>query len=151
MINKHTTARQLQTAIDSDIVTITNIKVESKDDYSVKEITPNQFKDNLDFYLESGIFADSLDCKYGMQGDGLSVDIGNMSPYCDSCITVNLIINDGVSRENLEKVLKRVEPDEYEFVSLQNTRGANIYLMKKQVILLMIKIINVIGLIKKAS
>ena len=131
MINKHTTARQLQTAIDSDIVTITNIKVESKDDYSVKEITPNQFKDNLDFYLESGIFADSLDCKYGMQGDGLSVDIGNMSPYCDSCITVNLIINDGVSRENLEKVLKRVEPDEYEFVSLQNTRGANISLMKE--------------------
>lgn len=131
MTNKYTTARQLQKAIDSDIVTITNVKVESKDDYSVKEISPDQFKDNLDFYLESGIFADSLDCKYGMQGDSLTVDIGNMSPYCDLCITVNLIVNDGVSREDLEKVLKRVEPEEYEFLPLKDTRGANTSLMKK--------------------
>ena len=131
MINKYTTARQIQNAIDSNIVTITNVEVESKDDYSLKEITPDQFKDNLDFYMESGIFADSLDCKYGMQGNNLTVDIGNMSPYCDSCITVNLIKNDGVTREDLEKVLKKVEPDEYEFVSLKNTRDANMSLMKK--------------------
>lgn len=131
MTNKYTTARQLQKAIDSDIVTITNVEVESKDDYSVKEISPDQFKDNLDFYMESGIFANSLDCKYEMQGDGLMVDIGNMSPYCDLCITVNLIVNEGVSREDLEKVLKIEEPEEYEFLPLKNTRGANTSLMKK--------------------
>ena len=66
-----------------------------------------------------------------MQGDSLTVDIGNMSPYCDLCITVNLIVNDGVSREDLEKVLKRVEPEEYEFLPLKDTRGANTSLMKK--------------------
>lgn len=131
MTNKYTTARQLQNAIDSDIVTITNVEVESKDDYSLKEIPPDQFKDNLDFYLESGIFADSLDCKYGMQGDGLTIYIGNMSPYCDSCITVNLIVKDGVSRDDLEKILRKVETNEYEFVPLKDIRGANTSLMKK--------------------
>ena len=112
MNTKHTTARQLQKAINDKLVTIVSAKVESKDsDHETKTIPADQFKNDSDFYMESGIFADTLDFKYELQDKILTVDIGYMSCYCDKCITVNLSVNDGVSKEDLEKSIKKVEED----------------------------------------
>ena len=97
MSTKHTTASNLQKAINDNLVTIISAKSQSKDDDSEKIITKDQFKDNLDFYMESGIFADTLDFKYEINGNNLTVYIGNMSSFCDLCITVDLIVNDGVN------------------------------------------------------
>ena len=108
MTTKHTTAQNLQKAINENLVTIISAKSQSKDDHSEKIITKEQFKSDLDFYMESGVFADTLDCKYEINGNNLFVYIGNMSSYCDKCITVNLTVNDDVSKENLEKVIKRL-------------------------------------------
>lgn len=110
MTNKYTTVRQLQKVINDNLVIVRAAKVQSKDcDLEPKLFTPDQFKDDLDFYMESGIFADTLDCRYNLQGKNLTADIGNLSPYCDSCITVDLIANDGVNSEDLEKVLRKAE------------------------------------------
>ena len=108
MNTKHTTARQLQKAINDKLVTIVSAKVESKDsDHETKTIPADQFKNDLDFYLESGVFADSLDFKYTLYDTELTVYIGNLSCYCDKCITVELIVNEGVDKNDLEKVIKR--------------------------------------------
>ena len=112
MATKATTAAKLQKAINDKLVTIISAKVESKDsDHEAKIITADQFKNDLDFYMESGIFADTLDCKYELQDKTLTVDIGYMSCYCDKCITVNLSVNDGYAHEKLENVIRKVEED----------------------------------------
>lgn len=106
---KSTTAENLQKAINDNLVSIISAKSQSKDDDSEKIITKDQFKDNLDFYMESGIFADTLDFKYMIHGNNLTVDIGFMSSFCNVCITVELTVNEGVSKEDLENVIRKVE------------------------------------------
>ena len=105
---KPTSAANLLKALNNNLVSVSTVKIESKDYESVKTITADQFKRDLDFYMQSGIFADSIDFKYEVVGKNLVVHIGNMSDYCDSCISVDLTVNDGVSKD-LEKVLRKVE------------------------------------------
>lgn len=106
MTTRHTSAANLQKALNDKLVTIKSVKVESKDDHGSKTIPAEQFKSDLDFYLESGVFADSLDFKYTLYDTELTVYIGNLSCYCDKCITVELIVNDGMDKERLEKTIK---------------------------------------------
>lgn len=106
---KNTSAKNLLKAISNNMVSVKDVKVESKDNDEVKTITADQFKTDLEFYLESGVFADTLDFKYGIYGNELTVKIGYMSNFCNNCITVNLVINDGVNAADLEKVLRKVE------------------------------------------
>lgn len=106
---KNTTATNLQKALDQSLVTVVNIKVESKDDDETKTMTPEQFKNDLDFYVESSVFTDSIDFKYELIGNDLKVYIGNMSSYCNVCITVEMVVNDGVTKEDLENVIRKVD------------------------------------------
>lgn len=108
MTTRHTSAANLQKAINSNLLTIKSVKVESKDDHESHTITADQFKNDLDFYVESGIFADSIDFKYELSGNNLTVYAGNMSSYCNVCITVDLVVNDGVRKDDLENIIKKV-------------------------------------------
>ena len=109
MTTKHTTAFNLRKAINDNLVIVKNVKVTSKDDHFEKTITVEQFKDDLDFYLESGIFADSIDFKYELYNGHLNVYAGNMSCYCNVCILVELDVNEGVNEIELNNVLRKVE------------------------------------------
>lgn len=110
MSTRETTANNLQKVIDEKLVTLQNVRIESKDiEKKEKVITPDQFKENLDFHMESGIFADTLDFKYELCGSNLTVYIGNMSSYCDRCITVELLVNDDVDVKEFEKIFRKVE------------------------------------------
>lgn len=109
MATKHTSATNLQKALNENLVTVVNAKVESKDDDGTKTMTPEQFKNDLDFYVESGVFADSIDLKYELSGNELKVYIGNMSSYCKVCITVEMVVNDGVDKNDLENVIRKVD------------------------------------------
>ena len=109
MATKHTSATNLQKALNQKLVTIKSANVESKDDHEMRTITPEQFKNDLDFYVESGVFADSIDFKYELIGNDLKVYAGNMSSYCNVCITVEMIVNDGVDKNDLENVIRKVD------------------------------------------
>lgn len=109
MSTKHTTASNIQKAINSNLVTVKSVSVESKDNHETSEIPAEQFKNDLDFYIESGIFADSIDFKYEVHDNELTVYAGNMSSFCEVCITVELMANEGVDKNDLENVIKRVE------------------------------------------
>lgn len=111
MSTKHTSAANLQVAINNNLITVKSVKVESKDDHEMRTITADQFKNDLDFYIESGIFADSIDFKYVLHGNDLTVYAGNMSSFCSVCITVGLMVNDNVSKDDLEKIIRKVEID----------------------------------------
>ena len=109
MATRHTSAANLQKAINSNLLTIKCVKVELKDDHESHTITADQFKNDLDFYVESGIFADSIDFKYELSGNNLTVYAGNMSSYCNVCITVEMVVNDGAGKEDLENVIRKVD------------------------------------------
>ena len=95
MTSRHTSAANLQKALNSSLVTIKLVSVESKDSHETSEIPAEQFKNDLDLYLESGIFADSIDFKYELSGN--------------VCITVEMVINDGVDKKDLENVIRKVD------------------------------------------
>ena len=60
MSTKHTTASNLQKAINSNLVTVKSVSVKSKDNHEASEITAEQFKNDLDFYVESGVYTDQV-------------------------------------------------------------------------------------------
>lgn len=112
MNRRATTAGNLQRAINAHLVTVKTAKVESKEiDHDARTITAERFKNDLDFYMESGIFADSLDFTYELRGKDLTINAGNMSCYCEVCITVELTVNNNVNMEDLENMLRKVEED----------------------------------------
>ncbi len=59
MSTRTTNATNLQKAINQKLVTVKSVSVESKDNHEASEIAAEQFKSDLDFYVESGIFVDS--------------------------------------------------------------------------------------------
>lgn len=106
MIKYPTSARNIINAIKESMVTVISVELHYKDEDKTESITPEAFISDLEFYNESGIFADSLDFKYSKSDKGgLLVQAGNMSPYCDCSIAVSLQLNDGISMDNVETQL----------------------------------------------
>lgn len=103
---KNTTAKNIQKAIKNHLVTVVNAQTECKDTDEVEVITGDQFITDLDFYVKSGIFSDSLDFKFSVTGkEFLQVKVGYMSCYCQQCIIVILKLCDDVTMEQAEKQL----------------------------------------------
>ena len=104
---KNTTAKNIQKAIKDHLVTVVSAQTECKDTDEVNVITGDQFITDLDFYVESGIFSDSLDFKFSVAGkEFLQVKVGYMSCYCQQCITVILKLSESATMEQVEKQLK---------------------------------------------
>lgn len=97
MTYTNTTAEQLQTAIQNNMVSITAVKLISKEDFSEKHIAAEQFMEDLAFYIESGIFKDSVDFTYTFSEGNLIVRIGGKSPYSNQIIKVTLRIKEGIT------------------------------------------------------
>lgn len=109
MTYTNTTAAQLQTAIQNNMVSIIAAKLISKEDFSEQNIAAEQFTEDLEFCVESGIFKDSVDFTYTFSEGNLIVRIGGKSPYSNQIIKVTLRIKEGITRETLEKAIKKVE------------------------------------------
>lgn len=109
MTYTNTTAAQLQTAIQNNMVLITAAKLISKEDFSEQNIAVDQFMEDLAFYIESGIFKESVDFTYTFSEGKLLVSIGGKSPHCNQIIKVTLRIKEGITKEILEKAIKKVE------------------------------------------
>ncbi len=109
MTYTNTTAAQLQTAMQNNMVSVTEVKIISKEDFSEQNIAAEQFTEDLEFCVESGIFKDSVDFTYTFSEGNLIVRIGGKSPYSNQIIKVTLRIKEGITRETLEKVIKKVE------------------------------------------
>lgn len=113
MNTKNTTAQNLQKAIKNHLITVINAQAFSKDTQETKPVTPEQFMTDLDFYMESGIFADTLDFKFGItDNDTLQIKVGYMSCYCDHCIKITAKLCDSVTiDETIEQMKKAWEED----------------------------------------
>lgn len=90
------------------MVAVIEVQTEDKETDEVKEITAEQFCKDLDSYINSGIFSESLDFRYDITGPlDLTVRIGYMSLYCNNCITATLCLCDDTTMEQVKDRLSK--------------------------------------------
>lgn len=102
---RRTTTAKLQKVISDNLVTIASAVV-NYDDRGAEAIPVEKFMEDLEFYANSGIFADTIDFTFEKIGeDSIHVAIGKMSSYCYDDMDVTLQLNDGVDMETVIKQL----------------------------------------------
>ena len=104
-IMRRTTTERVQKIIADNLVSVTKA-VMNYDDRGAEAIPVEKFKEDLEFYANSGIFADTIDFTFEkVSEDKLHVAIGKMSSYCYDDIDVTLQLNDGVTMGTVTKQL----------------------------------------------
>lgn len=101
---RKTTANRLLKAITDNLVSVTGAVV-NHDEGMKEPISFEKFKEDLEFYVNSGIFADTIDFAYEIAEDKLHIAIGKESCYCYDDIDVILQLSDGVDMETVTKQL----------------------------------------------
>lgn len=95
---RRTTTAKLQKVISDNLVTVTSAVV-NYDDRGKEPISTDKFKEDLEFYVNSGIFADTLDFTFEKIAENqIHIAIGKMSSYCYDNIDVTLQLNDSVRK-----------------------------------------------------
>lgn len=102
---RKTTANRLLKAITDNLVSVTSVVV-NHDEGIKEQISDEKFKEDLEFYVNSGIFADTIDFSYEkITEDKLHIAIGKASCYCYDDIDVTLQLSDDVDMETATKLL----------------------------------------------
>lgn len=102
---RKTTANRLLKAITDNLVSVTSAVV-NHDEGMKESISFEKFKEDLEFYINSGIFADTIDFSYEkITEDKLLISIGKASCYCYDDIDVTLQLSDDVDMETVTKQL----------------------------------------------
>ena len=102
---RRTTGSRLQKAITDNLVSVTSAVV-NHDEGMKEPISVEKFTEDLEFYVNSGIFADTIDFSYEKIAENkLHIAIGKASCYCYDDIDVTLQLNDGVTIESVTKQL----------------------------------------------
>lgn len=111
-MRKRTSTKQLNSAITNNLLHIVKAKIYSKTSRKTEEITPDSFKDSLDFLCET-IFSDAIGWYYerDYKTEKYEVECGRMNPNTDLIVIAHLSVCEGTSREDIDKTLRIVEED----------------------------------------
>lgn len=102
---RRTTGNRLQKVIADNLVSVTSAVV-NYDERGKEPISVDKFKEDLEFYANAGIFADTLDFTFEkISEDQIHIAIGKMSSYCYDDMDVTLQLSDGVTMETVTKQL----------------------------------------------
>ena len=102
---RRTTGSRLQKVIADNLVSVTSAVV-NHDETGKEPISVEKFKEDLEFYANSGIFADTIDFTFEkISEDSIHIAIGKASCYCYDDIDVTLQLSDGVIMETATKQL----------------------------------------------
>lgn len=105
-MRRRTTTTQINDALPMMEV----IKAEhyNKDTYATTDIDTATFTENLQFLAESGALTDCMGWTYERNPDSdkeYIFETGRMNAESNAFVTVWMCLNDGVTREDLEKIL----------------------------------------------
>lgn len=112
-MRKRTTTKQLNTAITNNLLRVTKAEIHYKSSRRIDEISKETLTENFGFLCESGCFMDAIGWYYERNyktGD-YEIECGRMNPETEVIVTVYLNISDGVSREDVERMLEIVEEE----------------------------------------
>lgn len=111
-MRRRTTTQKLHDALSNNLLKIVKVQCSYKSSNRIDEINKEEFKDNLDFLSESGVFSDIVDWHYGMnpyERDGFIIESGAKNPYSENIVTVYLRVGEDVIGEEIEKMLEVTE------------------------------------------
>ena len=111
-MKKRTTTQQLQQTIKGNLLKLIKAQKYNKSTYQTEVISIDLFKDSLDFLCES-LFADCIGWYYERNheiGDYV-IEAGRMTGESDFIFIAHLCVNDGVSREKVDKALRVIEEE----------------------------------------
>ena len=101
-MKKNTTPKKLLDAINNKKLSVIGGKIYSVD--MVRNYSPDQFLEELEFLCESGCFAEMIDIKYEVSVGHVLLDIGRMCAK-DIYILMQLDIADGVTQQEIKDML----------------------------------------------
>lgn len=128
VIKYPTLASNIIKAIKGNMVSVTNVVLCYKGEDQSESIAPEAFISDLEFYGESGIFADSIDFRYfWTDKQKFIIQAGNMSPYCNCSILVKVCVNDGITRDDVKTQLREELLFQNSAQVLENNHYTEIY------------------------
>ena len=109
-MQKQTTTLQLSTAIKNKLLNVTSAQKYNKTTHQTDVISPKIFRESLDFICES-IFANCIGWHYefDIKENQYIIEAGRMDGDSDFIVIVHLCVNDGVSREEIDKILSVID------------------------------------------
>lgn len=107
-MRKVTTTTKINGALTNNLVKAEKVEVYYKTSGKTEIMDTNKFTENLSFLCESGIFSDAIGWHFerDIETNGYIAETGRMNPDTEIIISVYLRVADGVSTEEVEKILK---------------------------------------------
>lgn len=111
-MRKRTTTKKLQQAIKDKLLHITKAQKYSKSTRKTTTISTDTFKYDLDFLCET-IFADCVGWhfEYDIKAKQYIIETGRMDGDSDFIFIAHLCVNDGVEKEDIDKILRVIEEE----------------------------------------
>lgn len=111
-MKKRTTTHQLQQAIKGNLLKLIKAQKYNKSTCQTDVISIDLFKDSLDFLYKS-LFADCIGWYYERNYDtgNYVIETGRMTRESDFMFIAHLCVNDSVSREDVDRVLRVIEEE----------------------------------------
>lgn len=111
-MRRKTTTRQIQQAITNNLLKLIKAQKYSKSTRKTTTISTDTFKDDLDF-LCGTIFADCFGWhyEYDIKTRQYITECSRMDGDVDFIFIAYLCVNDGVSRENVDRALRVIEEE----------------------------------------
>ena len=107
-MRRKTTTQKLHEAISNNLLKIVKVQCSYKSSNRIDEINKEEFKDNLDFLSESGVFSGFVDWHFEMspseKGEYI-IESGAKNPYSENIVTVYLRVGEDVDAEDIERSL----------------------------------------------
>lgn len=102
-----TTTKQISDVLSNNLLQVAKAEVYYKTSRETNIIT-DSFLENFQFLCESGCFVDCVGWHYerDFRTNGYIAETGRMNPDTEIIISVYLRVADGVSTEEVEKILK---------------------------------------------
>ena len=111
------TAQNLQNALTAGKLTLTGATIHPSvfSDGNPRELAARQIQSDFDFYMESGVFAGTLDFRYHqLSPETVEIYVGYQSPYCAESIDIHCQVAAGVTAEDVKELLYYVDSMEDE-------------------------------------
>lgn len=106
-MKKRTTTYQINKAISNNLLLVSKEEYYNKTTYQMSTLDNDTFTENLEFLVESGIFADCIswtyERNYKLNGEYI-VEVGRMSD-CNVIVTVHCRVNDSADDDEVERLL----------------------------------------------
>lgn len=107
-MRKVTTTKKINKAITNNLVKAEKIEVYYKTSGKTEIIDTNKVTEDFSVLCESDVFSDAIGWHFerDIETNGYIAETGRMNPDTEIIISVYLRVADGVSTEEVEKILK---------------------------------------------